>query len=89
MWRRLYDTKSGMERDTLYQLRNLINRRNVKKEVKSDVNAIEDFIEVVTTGYIVSAVMTHLGMSHNNDIPVILSYSMTYGWRTTQLESQH
>ncbi len=58
-----------MERGTLYQLRNLINRRNVKKEVKSDVNAIEDFIEVVTTGYIVSAVMIHLGMSHINDIP--------------------
>ncbi len=58
-----------MERGTLYQLRNLINRRNVKKEVKSDVNAIEYFIEVVTTGYIVSAVMTHLGMSHINDIP--------------------
>ncbi len=63
-----------MERGTLYQLRNLINRRNVTKEIKSDVNAIEDFIEVVTTGYIVSAVMTHLGMSHLgmshiNDIP--------------------
>ena len=38
MWKRLYDTKSGMERGTLYQLRNLINRRNVKKEVKSDVS---------------------------------------------------
>ncbi len=57
-----------MERGTLYQLRNLINRRNVKKEVKSDVNAIEDFIEVVTTEYIVSAVMTHLGMSHTSGV---------------------
>ena len=38
MWKRLYDTKSGMERGTLYQLRNLINRRNVKKEVKSNVS---------------------------------------------------
>ena len=38
MWKRLYDTKSGMERGTLYQLRNLINRRNVKKEVESDVS---------------------------------------------------
>ena len=30
-----------MERGTLYQLRYLINRRNVVKKVKSDVNANE------------------------------------------------
>ena len=69
MWKRLYDIKSGMERGTLYQLRNLINRRNVKKEVKSDVNAIEDFFEVVVTGYIICAVMSYLGMSHISDMP--------------------
>ncbi len=32
-----------MERGTLYQLRNLIDRRNVTTKVKSDVNAAEDF----------------------------------------------
>ena len=69
IWKRLYDTKSGMERGTLYQLRNLINRRNVKKEVKSDVNATEDFIEIVVTGYIISAVLSYLGMSCINDVP--------------------
>lgn len=58
-----------MERGTLYQLRNLINRRNVKKEVKSDVNAAEDFIEIVVTGYIVSAVLSYLGMSSITDAP--------------------
>ena len=61
--KRLYNTKSGMERGALYQLRNLINRRNVKKEVKSDVNATEDFIEIVVTGYITSAVLFYLGIS--------------------------
>ncbi len=49
-----------MERGTLYQLRNLINRRNVKKLPKSDVNASEDFLEVVVTGYILVAVMSYL-----------------------------
>ena len=69
IWKRLYDTKSGMERGTLYQLRNLINRRNVKKEVKSDVNATGDFIEMVVTGYIISAILSYLGMSCINDVP--------------------
>ena len=58
-----------MERCTLYQLRNLINRRNVKKEVESDVNATEDFIEIVVTGYIISAVLSYLGMLCINDVP--------------------
>ncbi len=69
IWKRLYDTKSGMERGTFYQLRNLIHRRNVKKEVKSDVNAAEDFIEIVVTGYIVSAVLSYLGMACIDDTP--------------------
>ena len=40
-----------------------------KKEVKSDVNATEDFIEIVVTGYIISAVLSYLGMSCINDVP--------------------
>ena len=58
-----------MERGTLYQIRNLINRRNVKKAPKSDVNASEDFLEVVVTGYIVAAAMAYLGMSSLSDLP--------------------
>ena len=45
-----YSCISGMERGTLYQLRNLINQRNVKK-VKSDVNANEDFFTLVVTAH--------------------------------------
>ena len=58
-----------MERGTLYQIRNLINRRNVTTRPKSDVNASEDFLELVTDGYIVAAVMSYLGMSSFDDIP--------------------
>ena len=57
MWQRLYDTKSGMEMDTLYQLRNLLSRRNVTTQPKSDINANEDFLELVVTGYILTAVL--------------------------------
>ena len=68
-WRRLFKTTSGTQRGTLYQLRNLINRRNVTKKPKSDVNAAEDFIEVVTISHVLTAVMTYLGMSSLTDVP--------------------
>ena len=70
MWKRLLDTGSGMERDTLYQLRNLINRRNVTKQAKTDVNANEDFMEVCFTGYILVSVMSLLGMSDLEGSPL-------------------
>ena len=38
IWKRLYKTSSGMERGTLYQLRNAINCRNVTKSCKNDMN---------------------------------------------------
>ena len=58
-----------MERGTLYQLRNLINRRNVVKKVKNDMNACEDFFELVVTGHVVSCAMQLLGMSSIDEIP--------------------
>ena len=70
MWKRLYNTGSGIERGTLYQLRNLINRRNVTKEAKSDVNANEDFLEVSVTGYILAAAMSLLGMTDLDGPPL-------------------
>ena len=65
----MYKTKSSMERGTVYQLRNLINRRNVTSKPKTDVNAADDFFEVVVTGYIVSAMMSHLKMKSLDDCP--------------------
>lgn len=69
IWKRLYKTNSGMERGTLYQLRNLINRRNVVKKVKTDMNACEDFFELVVTGHVVACAMHLLGMSSIDEIP--------------------
>lgn len=67
---RLYKASSGMERDTLYQIRNMINRRNVTKTPKKNVNAAEDFLEAVVIGYILAAVMNYLGMSSFDDMPL-------------------
>ncbi len=58
-----------MERGTLYQLRNLIDRRNVTTKVKSEVNAAEDFLETVVVGYVISAVMVYLNMASLEDVP--------------------
>ena len=41
----------------MYQIRNKLNRINVVKSPKNDVNACEDFIEIVTAGHIVAAVL--------------------------------
>ena len=68
-WKRLYRPTSGTERGTLCQLRNLINRRNVSDKPKSDVNAAEDFVEVITIAHILTAVMSYLEMSELSDIP--------------------
>ena len=56
------------ERGTLCQLRNLINRRNVSGKPKSDVNAAEDFVEVITIAHILTAVISYLEMSELSDI---------------------
>ncbi|KAL5475266.1 hypothetical protein EMCRGX_G027343 [Ephydatia muelleri] len=58
VWKRLYSTCSGIDGGTLFQLRNLINRRNVVKDVKKDLNSCEEFMELITKAHILSAAMT-------------------------------
>lgn len=58
-----------MEKGTLFQIRNLIDRRNISKRPKSNVNAAEDFLEVVIIGHVLTAVMTYLGMGSLHDMP--------------------
>ena len=75
--KRLYKTQSGMERGTLFQLRNLIHRSNVSSNPKKDTNAAEDFLEVVVTGYVISTVMAFLGMSSLDNIPLSIDVPST------------
>ena len=51
----------------MYQLRNLINRRNVVTDPKKDMNACEDFFELITKAHILAAAMQKLGMSKITD----------------------
>eukprot|EP00731_Ephydatia_muelleri_P034686 Em0072g4a len=48
LWSHLYKATSTLDVGTLYQLKILINRRNVSKDVKKDMNACEDFLELIS-----------------------------------------
>lgn len=54
---------------TLYQIRNLINRRNVVTTPKDRVNACEEFFLLVVEAYILSVAMEEFGMSSLEDEP--------------------
>lgn len=43
IWTRLYNAASQQDEGTSYQLRNLINHQNIKKDPSKDVAASEDF----------------------------------------------
>lgn len=58
-----------MQRGTLFQLRNILNRRNISTKVKANVNAWEDFMDVITRGHILSATLEYLGMSSLDGTP--------------------
>jgi len=65
----LYTEDSAADQGTLFQLRNLVNRRNVPKDPKQDVNATEDFLQLVTDAHIVVAASKELGSHDGKTIP--------------------
>ena len=58
-----------MDAGTLFQLRNVVNRRNVKKDPSKAVTACEEFFEMIVEAHVVSAAMTVFDMSSIEDIP--------------------
>ena len=58
-----------MDGGTLFQIRNLINRRNVVKDPTKNMNACEDFFTLLTESHILSAAMTVFEMSSFEDKP--------------------
>ena len=65
IWSRLYKYAS---RGTLYHLRNLNCRKNVRNDPEKDVNACEDFLLTVQS-HILSAARTIFGMDSLDDQP--------------------
>ena len=69
IWKYFYSYLSASEHGTLYQLRNKLNRTNVVKTPKKDVNACEDFLDIVTSGLVVSAFCTFLNLKTADEVP--------------------
>lgn len=64
-----YKTSSSAEKGTLYQLRNRFNWRGVKKDISSNVNSSREFLEFVTSGFVVLAALEILGLANLNSVP--------------------
>ena len=69
IFNRLYQSGSSLEGGTLLQLRNLINRRNVKRDISGKFNEAIDFFELVVTGYVISAALHFFSMRSVTDKP--------------------
>lgn len=67
MMDRSYKVASAREAGTLYQLRYVINRRNVVKNASADYHAVVSFIDVVTTAHVIAAALKAFGMSNIDD----------------------
>ena len=57
------------EKGTLFNIRNIINRRNISRRCKEDLNAHEDCFELVVTCHVLASVMCHCGMSSIAELP--------------------
>ena len=87
MWTCLYKTTSGLDVGTLNQLRNVINRRNISKDLSSNVNASEDFLEVVTSAHIVAAAMEVLGVTKLAELQDSVKKSSTHGDQLSAIQA--
>ena len=58
-----------MDGGTLYQLRNVINRRNITKKPTGNVTASEEYFLLVTEAHIVTAAMTLFQIDSLKDRP--------------------
>ena len=63
----LYKTTSASDGGTIFQLRNIINRKNISKKPKKDVNSHEDFFLLVVDAHVLAAAMEFLGMDEDEE----------------------
>ena len=72
MFDRLYRCGSNCDGGTLLLLRNLINRRNVAKDVNGRFNECIDFFEMVVKSHIIAAGMHFFGLKELSGNPIQL-----------------
>ncbi len=69
IWKHLYKVESLTDKGTIYQLRNLINRRSIGKKPFKDVNAHKDFFTMIVECHLLAAAMEVLGLGSFDDEP--------------------
>ena len=62
----MYNCLSSQEGGTLFQL---VNRRNVVKDVCNDMYATEDFFEAVGVSHVIAVMLYHLNMEEITSAP--------------------
>ena len=60
---------SSKEGGTLLQLKNIINRRNIGKDISGKVNEVEDFLELVINCRLIAAALHFFSMESVSDTP--------------------
>ena len=71
-----------MDGGTLFQLRNIINRRNVIKDPSKNVSACEEFFFLVTEAHILTAAMAVFQMESLEDTPKSPHFTATFSEST-------
>ena len=64
-----YNTQSGGDKCTLYQEKQMLNRRNVVSDVKTKYNACKQFTELAIDARLVAAGLKVLEIDAIDDIP--------------------
>jgi len=68
IWVLLFSKQSAVEKGTLYQLKNLINRTAVPTEPDTNLKAAEDFLLAVLHAHIFAAAQTVLSLKTTSSV---------------------
>ena len=71
----MYKGTSGSDRGTMYQLKKLINRRNVVKDPSKNVAPCEEFFLLVVETHVLAAAMHLFQMTSLDDTPTSTYFS--------------
>ena len=75
----MYKSTSASDVGTIFQLRNLINRKNnIGNKPSKDINAFEDFFHLIVESHVLATAMEFLGMESIDDKPAADIFPCTY-----------
>lgn len=69
IWHHLYDTTSCRDKGTIYAARNLLDARNVSNDPHNNFYACSEFLNKVTSAYLICGALHHFGMEKLEGIP--------------------